>query len=80
MTQKLERGTIFLGFHGGSVVKNSPSTRKPQVTWVRSLGLKNPLEEGMTTCSSILTWKTLINRGAWQATVHWVIKSQTRLK
>ena len=25
---------------------------------VRSLGLKDPLEEGMATCSSILAWKT----------------------
>jgi len=28
-----------------------------QETWVRSLGQEDPLEEGMATHSSILTWK-----------------------
>ena len=27
------------------------------VTWVRSLGWEDPLEEGMTTHSSILAWR-----------------------
>ena len=26
-------------------------------TWVQSLGWEDPLEEGMTTHSSVLTWK-----------------------
>ena len=26
--------------------------------WVQSLGLKDPLEEGMATHSSVLAWKT----------------------
>ena len=30
-----------------------------QETWVRSLGLEDPLEEAMTTHSSILDWKIL---------------------
>ena len=33
-----------------------------------------------TTHSSILAWRILMDRGAWQATVHRVTKSQTRLK
>ena len=33
-------------------------------TWVRSLGLENPLEEGMATHSSILAWKISMDRGA----------------
>ena len=33
----------------------------------------------MATHSSILAWKIPMNRGAWQATVHRVAKSQTRL-
>ena len=45
--------------------------------WVRSLGCEDPLEEGMTTHSSILARKIPMNRGAWQAEVHGVTKSQT---
>ena len=48
--------------------------------WVRSLGQKDPLEEGMATHMSILAWKTPIDRGAWQAIVHRVAKSWTQLK
>ena len=29
----------------------------PQETWVQSLGWEDPLEEGMTTQSSILAWR-----------------------
>ena len=39
---------------GSSVVKNPPAMQDPQETWVRSLGLENPLEEGMATQSSVL--------------------------
>ena len=45
-----------------------------QETWVRSLGLEDPLEEEMATHSSILVWETSIDRGAWWATVHGVHK------
>ena len=31
--------------------------QEAQETWVRSLGQKDPLEEEMATCSSILVWK-----------------------
>ena len=34
--------------------KNLPAM---QETWVRSLGQKDPLEEGMTTHSSVLAWR-----------------------
>ena len=37
------------------MVKNLPAM---QETWVRSLGRKDPLEEGMATHSSILAWKS----------------------
>ena len=43
-----------VGFPGGSVVKN-PSAM--QEIWVQSLGREDPLEEGMTTHSSILAWR-----------------------
>ena len=55
-------------------VKNLPAMRE---TWVQSLGLEDPLQEGMATHSSILAWRILMNRGAWWATVHGVVKSQT---
>ena len=47
--------------------------------WVRSLGQEDPLEEGMATHSNILV-ENLMNRGAWQATVHRVAKSWAGLK
>ena len=56
--------------------KNLPVMWK---TWVQSLGWEDPLEEGMATHSRILAWRILMDRGAWQAAVHGVAKSQTRL-
>ena len=50
-----------------------------QETWVLSLGWEDPLEKGMTTQSSILTWRIPMDRGAWWAAVHGVPKSRTRL-
>ena len=46
-----------MGFRDGSAVKNPHAMQEIQEMWVRSLGQENPLEEGMTTHSSILTWK-----------------------
>ena len=48
-------------------------------TWVQSLGWEGPLEEGMATYSSILAWRIPMDRGAWKATVHGVVKSRTQL-
>ena len=56
------------------MVKNPPIM---QETRVQSLGWKDPLEEGMTTHSSILAWRIPVDRGAWRATVHGVAKSWT---
>ena len=50
-----------------------------QETWVRSLGWEDPLEKGMATHSSVLTWRIPMDIGAWRATVRGVTKSQTRL-
>ena len=36
-------------------------------TWVWSLGWEDPLEEAMTTHSSILAWRIPMDRGAWWA-------------
>ena len=57
-------------------VKNPPAT---QETWVRSLGWEDLLQKGMATHSSILAWRIPMDRGARQATVHGVAKSQTQL-
>ena len=46
------------GFPGGSVVKNPPAVHEMEM-WDRSLGRKDPLEEGMATHSSILAWRIL---------------------
>ena len=51
-----------------------------QLTWVRSLGLEDSLEECMATYSSILAWRIPMDRGAWwQATVYGVTRGQTWL-
>ena len=55
-------------------VKNRPAMWE---TWVQSLGWEDPLEEGMTTHSSILAWRIPTDREAWWATVHGVIKTWT---
>ena len=56
------------------LVKNLPVMWK---TWVRSLGWEDSLEESTAIHSSILPWRIPMDRGAWQATVHEVAKSQT---
>ena len=56
------------------LVRNLPAT---QETWVQSLPWEDPLEEGMAIHSSVLAWRILEDRGAWWATVHGVVKSQT---
>ena len=50
-----------------------------QETPVRFLGWEDHLEKGTATHFSILTWRILTVREAWQATVHGVAKSWTQL-
>ena len=60
---------VFLGFTGGSDGKESSCN-------VGDLGWEDPLEEGMTTHSSILAWSIRLDRGGvWRATVHGVTES-----
>ena len=47
-----------MGFTSGSVVKNLPEMQEMQI-WVQSLGWEDPLEEDMTTHSSVLARKIL---------------------
>ena len=56
------------------MVKNLPAMQETQV---RSLGRKDPLDEGMAIHSSILAWRIPTEKGAWRATVHGITKSQT---
>ena len=58
------------------MVKNPPAVRE---TWGQSLGWEDPLEERIATHSSILAWRIPTDTGDWQATVHGVAKSRTRL-
>ena len=58
------------------LVKNMPAMWE---TWVPSLGWEAPLEEGRATRSSILAWRIPMDRGAWRATVHSVVKSWTQM-
>ena len=56
------------------LVKNVPAM---QETWLQSLAWEDPLEESMETHSGIPAWRIPIDRGAWQAAVYTVAKSQT---
>ena len=58
------------------MVKNPPAMWE---NWVWSLSWEDTLEEGMATHSSILTWRILMDRRAWQAAVHAVAKKWTWL-
>ena len=51
-----------------------------QETWVQFLGWENPLEESMTTHTSILAWRIPTDKGSWQATIHGVANSLTQLR
>ena len=61
---------VFLGFLTGSDGKESACNAE-------DMGWEDPLEESMSTHSSILAWRIPIDRGAWWATVHEVTKSWT---
>ena len=68
------------GFVNDSAVKNLPALQEPQETQIRSLGQEVPLKEGISTHSSVLCWRILMDRGAWPATFCRVAESQTWLK
>ena len=55
------------------LVKNLPAMKETQV---RFLDWEDPLEEGMATHSSILAWRTPMDKGAWWVTVLGVAESQ----
>ena len=63
---------IFLGFLSGSDNKES-TCNAGDLSW------EDNLTKGMATHSNILAWRVPMDRGAWQATVHAIAKSQTQL-
>ena len=72
---------VDMGFPGGAGSKEPTcQCRRRKEIWVQSLGQEDPLEEGIATHSSILAWRILMDREAWQATVHRFTKSRTQLK
>ena len=64
---------LFLAFLVAQMVKSLPAMQK---TWVRPLSREEPLEAGMTTHYSILTWR--IPWTDWWATVHGVTVGHNR--
>ena len=67
---------LKLGFPGGSVVKNLPAM---QETRVRSLGWEDYPGEGNGNPLQYSCLENPMDGGAWEATVHGVAKSWTRL-
>ena len=65
-----------MGLPGGSVVKDLPASAGDPGSIP---GQEDPLEEETETHSSILAWENPTDRGAWQAAVHGVAKSRSRL-
>ena len=54
------------------MVKNLPAMEETQ-------GREDPLEKEMLTHSSLLAWRSPMDRGAWRATLHGVAKRRTQL-
>ena len=46
---------------------------------IQLLGWEDSPEKEMATCSSILTWRIPMDRGAWQATVHGITRVRHNL-
>ena len=61
----------------GQMVKSLPAI---QETWVQYLGWEDPPREGNGDPLQYSCLESSMDRGAWQATVHGVIKSQTQLR
>ena len=61
-------------------VKNLPANAGDINDVVRSLGREDPLEERIGNPLQYSCLENPMDRGAWQATVHGVARSQTQLK
>ena len=69
----LARYLLYMGFPGGSVIKNLPANAGNTGEMDSVPGLGRSLEEEMATQSSTLAWE-IMDRGAWRAIVHGVAK------
>ena len=69
-----QRTQVCLCFPCGSEGQESAAM---QETWVQSLGLEDPLKEGMVNHSTILARRILMDREDWGATGHGKAKSLT---
>ena len=65
-----------MGFPEGSMVKNLPVNAEDAGDAGLIPGGEEPLNKEMGTHSSILAWRIPMDRGAWEATVHGIAKSQ----
>ena len=63
---------LLMGSWASLVAKKVKNPSAMWETWVQSLGWEDPLEEWIC---SILAWRTIMDRGAWQAAVHGVTKN-----
>ena len=63
-----------LQYSWASLVAQTLKNLPMEETWVQSLCWEDPLEEGMSTHSSILAWRIPMDRGAWWATVHGILQ------
>ena len=92
---KNRRGNIGFWRHIDLALKVSMPTNSAQVAlvvknppvnagYIREAGSIPELGRspggGTATHSSILAWRIPMDKGVWQATVHWVAQSQTQLK
>ena len=70
---------VFMGFPGGSAGKG-PACSVGDLGWRPLIpGLGRCPRGGMATHSSILAWRSPVDRGAWRVTVPGVAKTQTQL-
>ena len=73
-------GINYMDFPGGASGKEPTCQFKKQEMQVQSLSREDLLEKGMAHLLQYSCLENPMDRGAWQATVHRVAKSQTRLK
>ena len=66
-----------MGFPDDASCKEPACQCRRHKTQIRSLGWEDPLEEGMSTLSSIFCLENPMDRRAWWAVAHRVTKSQT---
>ena len=78
--QHFRKGRDYMGLSHSSVVKNPPTMWYPQETWVGSLGQEDPLGGGQSNTLHYSCLDNPMDRGAWWAAVHKVIKNLTCLK